>query len=128
MHDRTSSTHGAHEAAHEAAHGDLPTYLTGFALSLVLTALSFGAVMSGLVPHGMILPAITLLAVTQLVVQLIFFLHLGVSREQRNNTVILMLTAMLAVLIIALSLWVMHNANVNMMPTQMTPERALAKD
>jgi cytochrome o ubiquinol oxidase operon protein cyoD len=128
MHDRTSSTHGAHEATHEAAHGDLPTYVTGFALSLVLTALSFGAVMSGLVPHGMILPAISLLAVAQLVVQLIFFLHLGASREQRSNSVILTLTVLLVVVIVGGSLWVMHNANENMMPKQMTPAAAMAHE
>jgi cytochrome o ubiquinol oxidase operon protein cyoD len=124
MHDRTSSNHGAHEAAH----GDLPTYVTGFALSLVLTALSFGAVMSGVIPHGMILPAIVVLAVAQLIVQLVYFLHLGASGEQRSNTVILMLTVMLVVIVIGGSLWVVHNANENMMPHEMTPTAAAAHE
>jgi cytochrome o ubiquinol oxidase operon protein cyoD len=124
MLDRTSRAH----AAQAAAHGDLETYGVGFALSLGLTALSFGAVMGGFVPHATILPAITVLAVAQLLVQLVFFLHLGAAPEQRNNTVILILTVLLAATVVAGSLWVMHNANVNMMPTQITPERALAKD
>jgi len=128
MIDRTSSLHGAHAASHETAHGDLPTYLTGFALSLALTALSFGAVMSGWIPHGMILPAITVLALVQLIVQLVFFLHLGASREQRSNTVILTLTVLLVVVIVGGSLWVMHNANENMMPQQMTPAAAMAHE
>jgi cytochrome o ubiquinol oxidase subunit IV len=128
MLDQKSSSHGAHAASHEAGHGDLPTYFTGFALSLVLTALSFGAVMSGFVPHGMILPAISLLAVVQLLVQLFFFLHLGASREQRSNTVILTLTVMLVVIVVGGSLWVVHNANENMMPHQMTPAAAAAHE
>jgi cytochrome o ubiquinol oxidase subunit IV len=120
-----SSTHGAHGAA---AHGSLATYTIGFLLCLGLTGLSFGAVMSGMLPHGWILPAIVALAVVQLVVQLVLFLHLGAAPEQRNNSVIFLLTAMLIAIIVSGSLWVMHNANANMMPMQMTPEHAIAAE
>jgi cytochrome o ubiquinol oxidase subunit IV len=123
-----SGTYGSAHNSHKASHGSLKSYITGFGLSLVLTALSFGAVMSGLVPHDMILGAITILAIVQLLVQLMFFLHLGAAPEQRNNTVIFVLTILLIATIVAGSLWVMHNANVNMMPTQMTPDRAMSKD
>jgi cytochrome o ubiquinol oxidase subunit IV len=61
-------------------------------------------------------------------VQLVYFLHLGASREQRGNTVIFILTVMLITTIVGLSLWVMHNANDNMMPMQMTPEHAMSRD
>jgi cytochrome o ubiquinol oxidase operon protein cyoD len=61
-------------------------------------------------------------------VQLVFFLHLGGAPAQRNNTVIFVLTALLIATVVSGSLWVMHNANTNMMPTQMTPERAMSKD
>lgn len=115
-------------AAADGAHGSLTSYTIGFFLSLLLTAGSFGAVMSGIVPHTLILPAIVVLAVVQLLVQLILFLHLGSAPAQRNNSVIFVLTALLITIIVAGSLWVMHNANVNMMPMQMTMERALAKD
>lgn len=118
----------SHAAADDGAHGSLTSYTAGFFLSLVLTGLSFGAVMSGAVPHQMILPAIVVLAVVQLLVQLILFLHLGSAPDQRSNTVIFVLTGMLIAIVVAGSLWVMHNANVNMMPMQMTMERALAKD
>jgi cytochrome o ubiquinol oxidase subunit IV len=123
-----SGAHVSSHAAHGASHGTLKSYVVGFILSLGLTVLSFGAVMTGVLPREMILPAITLLAVVQVLVQLLFFLHLGTAPEQRNNTVIFLLTALLIVIVVALSLWVMHNANVNMMPTQMSIERARAKD
>jgi cytochrome o ubiquinol oxidase operon protein cyoD len=55
-------------------------------------------------------------------------MHLGTAPEQRSNTVIFVLTLLLIATIVAGSLWVIHNANVNMMPMQMTPERARAKD
>ncbi len=115
-------------AADDGAHGSLTSYTVGFLLSLALTGLSFGAVMSGAVPHHLILSAIVGLAVAQLLVQLILFLHLGSAPAQRNNSVIFVLTAMLITIIVAGSLWVMHNANANMMPMQMSVERAMAKD
>lgn len=115
-------------AADGGEHGSLTSYMVGFLLSLVLTGLSFGAVMSGAVPHHLVLPAIVGLAVAQLLVQLVLFLHLGSAPAQRNNSVIFVLTAMLITIIVAGSLWVMHNANLNMMPMQMSVDRAMAKD
>jgi cytochrome o ubiquinol oxidase operon protein cyoD len=117
-----------HDGAHDALHGSLKTYSIGFALSLGLTVLSFGAVMSGLVPHDMILATISILAVAQLLVQLLYFLHLGTAPEQRNHTVIFVLALLLIAAVVGGSLWVMHNANVNMMPTQMSVDRAMSKD
>ena len=72
--------------------------------------------------------ATRLYAVAQLVVQLRYFLHLGSSADQRSNTGIFICTALLIAIIVAGSLWVIHNANVNMMPTQISVERALARD
>ncbi len=124
--------HASHPATHGAArggaHGTVKTYAVGFLLSLVLTALSFGAVRGGALPRELMLPIITALAVIQLLVQLVYFLHLGTAPEQRNNTVIFVLTGLLIATVIGGSLWVIHNANVNMMSTQMSPERARAKD
>ncbi|MDB5524573.1 MAG: cytochrome bo3 quinol oxidase subunit 4 [Rhizobium sp.] len=113
---------------HDSGHSSVRSYVIGFVLSLVLTAMSFASVMSGMVPAAMILGTITFFAVIQLLVQLVFFLHLGTAPEQRNNTVIFVLTILLIATIVAGSLWVMHNANVNMMPTDMSIERARAKD
>ncbi|MDL2402470.1 cytochrome o ubiquinol oxidase subunit IV [Rhizobium mayense] len=121
-------SHPSSHAAPGPSHASLKSYVVGFALSLALTGLSFGAVMSGIVPRDSILPAITALAVVQLIVQLVFFLHLGTAPEQRGNTTIFLLTIMLIAIIVSGSLWVIHNANVNMMPTNMTIDRAMSHD
>ncbi|WP_051974901.1 cytochrome o ubiquinol oxidase subunit IV [Cupriavidus necator] len=114
--------------AASASHGSLKGYLSGFVLSLVLTFASFGAVMSGRLPPGKVLVGIVVLCVAQLIVQLVFFLHLGTSRDQRENTAILFCCGLLLAIIVAGSLWVMHNANENMMPTNMTVDRAKVRD
>jgi cytochrome o ubiquinol oxidase operon protein cyoD len=115
-------------SSHAAAHGSFGSYAIGFALSLALTLASFGAVMTGIVPHNMRLAAIVVLCVVQLVVQLVYFLHMGSAPDQRQNTAIFICTGLLIAIVVAGSLWVMHNANVNMMPTDISPERAIAHD
>ncbi|HWZ47902.1 MAG TPA: cytochrome o ubiquinol oxidase subunit IV [Herbaspirillum sp.] len=126
-HTPHASSHD-HGHAHAAAHGSVKSYVIGFGLSIILTLASFGVVMTGIVPHSMMLAAIVALCVAQLVVQLVYFLHIGAAREQRQNTAIFLCTALLIAIVVAGSLWVMHNANVNMMPTQISPERAMAHD
>jgi cytochrome o ubiquinol oxidase operon protein cyoD len=123
-----AGTHAVPHDAHHASHGTRKSYVRGFVLSLVLTLIAFAVVMAGSERHGLVLGVITILAVAQLVVQLVYFLHLGAAPEQRNNTVIFVLTALLIANVIGLSLWVMHNANVNMMPTQMTPQAAMTRE
>jgi cytochrome o ubiquinol oxidase subunit IV len=117
----------AHDSRESAAtHGNAIGYTTGFMLSLALTLTSFGAIMSGAVPHGMRLAAIVVLCVAQLLVQLVYFLHLGSHPDNRANTAIFACTGLLIVIIVAGSLWVMHNANVNMMPMHMSTQHAMS--
>ncbi|MHA6203889.1 cytochrome o ubiquinol oxidase subunit IV [Dyella soli] len=104
-----------HAAPHEAAHGSTRSYLIGFALSVLLTLASFGVVMSGLVPHDLMMPGIVLFGVAQLVVQLVCFLHLGASPSQRGNLAILLFTLLILAIVVVGSLWVLHNMNANML-------------
>lgn len=112
----------SHGASHGSSHGTLRSQLIGYVLSLVLTFASFGAVMGKLLPPRAGLALIVGLCVAQLLVQLVFFLHLGPRKGQRGNTAIFLCTAFLIAIVVAGSLWVMHNANLNMMPMQSMPK------
>ena len=101
-------------------HGSLASYTVGLVVCAVLTVASFGAVMSDVLPQAARLPAIVVLCVVQLLVQLVLFLHIGSAKSQRDNTGIFICTAALIAIVVAGSLWVMHNANVNMMPYMMS--------
>ncbi|RDI98295.1 cytochrome o ubiquinol oxidase subunit IV [Dyella solisilvae] len=122
-----SGAHHSHDAAHHGAahadHGSTKSYLIGFTLSVLLTLASFGVVMSGLVPHELMMPGIIVFGVAQLVVQLVCFLHMGTSPSQRGNLAIMLFTILILGIVVVGSLWVLHNMNVNMMhPTsQMMP-------
>ena len=109
------SQHG-HSVAHKHnAHGSLKTYVVGFALSLILTVLSFACVMSGAVPQHLVVPGIVVFCIAQLLVQLAFFLHMSAAPGQRDNLSIGVFTLLIIAIIVVGSLWVMHNMNLYMM-------------
>ena len=111
-HDTTAAAEHGHDGA---AHGTLKSYLVGFGLSIVLTLLSFGLVMAGVVPRSLALPGIVALCVAQLLVQLVFFLHMGASRSQRDNLSAFVFAVFVIAIIVGGSAWVLHNMNANMM-------------
>jgi cytochrome o ubiquinol oxidase operon protein cyoD len=55
------------------------------------------------------------MAVIQVVVHLIYFLHMNTSSEERWNLVALLFTAMIIGIVVVGSLWIMYNLNINMM-------------
>lgn len=118
----------AHQVPSSSTHGTVGSYAVGLGVSVVLTVASFAAVMTKAVPREFRLAAIVALCVAQLLAQLYWFLHLGARKEQRENTLIFVCTGFLIAIIVAGSLWVMHNANVNMMPMYITPEAARLHD
>ncbi|MGZ5198545.1 MAG: cytochrome o ubiquinol oxidase subunit IV [Telluria sp.] len=117
-----------HPSTPSSSHGSVGSYAVGLAISFVLTIASFGVVMGDIVPRHLRLAAIVVLCIVQLLAQLVWFLHLGTRKDQRENTVVFICTGFLIAIIVAGSLWVMHNANTNMMPTHLTPEAARLHD
>jgi cytochrome o ubiquinol oxidase subunit IV len=112
------SAHHSHTQAADhshANHGTLKSYIVGFALSIILTFMSFGCVMSGAVPHDLVVPGIMVLCVAQVLVQLVFFLHLSAKPGQSDNLQIGVFTVLIIAIIVVGSLWVMHNMNEYMM-------------
>lgn len=97
-------------------HGTLKSYLSGFVLSAVLTAVAFALVMAPSLPHATIVTAIFVLAVVQILVQLVYFLHLDRSLEQRWNVYAFAFTAVVVGILIGGSIWIMINVAHEMMP------------
>lgn len=110
------SEHDPHSLHDEAPHGTRRGYLTGFALSVVLTAVPFALVMAGLVTGSTAVLAILALALVQIVVHMVFFLHMNTKVEAGWSMLALMFTAVLVVITLAGSIWVMYHLNTNMMP------------
>jgi cytochrome o ubiquinol oxidase operon protein cyoD len=105
----------AHISAAPADHGSTKSYLTGFILSVVLTAIAFGLVLVHVVPTEIAIPSIAGLALVQVLIHLGYFLHMNTGAEGRWNLTSFAFAAMVAVILIGGTAWIMYNINVNMM-------------
>jgi cytochrome o ubiquinol oxidase subunit IV len=127
----TATHHDAHHAHHadhahggaEIPHASLRDYVIGFGLSVVLTAIPFWLVMSGALPSKAATGFVIMgFAVVQIVVHMIYFLHMNSKSDDGWTMVALVFTLILVVITLAGSLWVMHHMNVNMMPGHPPPD------
>jgi len=97
------------------AHG-VQGYLIGLALAAALTAASFYFCFSGLIYAPAIPAALVALAVAQMGVHLVFFLHLTTGPDNTNNALALAFGVLIVTLVIGGSLWIMGHLNHNMLP------------
>ncbi|OZI29146.1 cytochrome o ubiquinol oxidase subunit IV [Bordetella genomosp. 1] len=111
-----SSHDVAAEHGHAMSHGSLKSYIVGFVLSIILTLLAFYLVMDGSFSRPVALIGILVLCVAQLLVQLVFFMHMGTKPGgDRDNLSTFLFTVMIIGIIVGGSIWVLHNMNANMM-------------
>lgn len=117
VHDATTPNVGAHQDDHGAPHGSRKSYLIGFLLSVVLTAVPFALVMTGAIADPRVTAGIIMaFAAVQVVVHMIYFLHMNAKSESGWTLMALIFTVIIVVIAIAGSLWVMYHMNANMMP------------
>ena len=95
--------------------GSYRSYAAGFILSIVLTIISFGLVMSGVLPRFAVLFGICGAAIVQMIVHLHYFLHLDSSSENHWNMVALIFTILIIVIFVGGSIWIMYSLNYRMM-------------
>jgi cytochrome o ubiquinol oxidase subunit IV len=103
---------------HEIAEG-IQGYLIGLGLAVLLTAVSFFIAGTSLVWHPSIPIALVVLAIAQIGVHLVFFLHITTGPDNVNNVLALAFGVLIVFLIIVGSLWIMSNLNQNMGPMPM---------
>jgi cytochrome o ubiquinol oxidase operon protein cyoD len=96
--------------------GTLRGYVTGFVLAAILTAIPFWLVMSDVFDNKTATAlAIMALAAVQIVVHMIFFLHMNPRSEGGWTIMALGFTVIIVVITLSGSLWVMYHLNTNMM-------------
>ncbi|KSB88882.1 cytochrome o ubiquinol oxidase subunit IV [Caulobacter vibrioides] len=108
--------HDDHEHGEGGAHGTLKDYVIGFVLAVILTAIPFWLVMADVLPsHQMTAVAVMGLAAIQVIVHMIYFLHMNSRSEGGWTMLALVFTLIVVVITLAGSLWVMHNLDTHMM-------------
>ena len=112
-----ANSHHSHDAAsHEpASHGSFKSYMVGFVLSIILTAIPFGLVMFPTLSKAATVSIVLIFAVIQVLVHLVYFLHLDRSAAQRNNVIAFAFATLVILLLVGLSVWIMFSIHTFMM-------------
>ena len=116
VHDNHDA-HDDHGGGADAYHATLKGYVTGFLLSVLLTAIPFGLVLAKVLPSSKVTALVILgFAAVQMVVHMVYFLHMDGKAEGGWSLLALIFTVTLVAIMLTGSVWVMHNMNTNMMP------------
>ncbi|MEJ8572544.1 cytochrome o ubiquinol oxidase subunit IV [Microbaculum marinum] len=91
------------------------SYLVGYGIAIVLTAIPFGVVALGLLDRRPALILIAVLAIVQVLVHLRYFLHIDFRRTPRENILVLGFAAVLICIMIGGTLWIMLDLHHRMM-------------
>lgn len=91
--------------------------MTGFVLAVILTVIPFGIVMGGgFDSRALTIAVVVLCAVAQVLVHMIYFLHMNSNAEEGWTLLSTVFTIVIVMIMLAGSLWVMFHLNTNMMP------------
>ncbi|WP_419913507.1 cytochrome o ubiquinol oxidase subunit IV [Hoeflea sp.] len=91
------------------------SYITGFILALVLTAIPFALVWSGALPAAATFIAIAFAAIIQVLVHMYYFLHLNWRTTPKENMLALLFAAVLICILVGGTLWIMFDLHYRMM-------------
>ena len=123
------SMHGFHLHADDTAPGDeqadgreaaegLRGYLVGLGLATLITIVAFFISQTSLVWQPSIPIALFVLAIAQMGVHLVFFLHITTGPDNTNNVLALAFGVLIVFLLIVGTTWIMYHMNHNMMPME----------
>jgi len=114
--DSVDSAPGDELEAGSSFRKGLRGYLIGLALAAGLTAASFWAVSTHLIYGPGIPVAVLVLAIAQMGIHLVFFLHITTDPDNANNALALAFGVLIVSLVVFGSLWIMNHLNQNMVP------------
>ncbi len=112
------SVANADTAQTESSQGSMTTYTVGFALSIAFSLLAYFLAVHHLLGRRLLIASVSLLAVVQFIVQLVFFLHLGRETKPRWKLVTFCFMIGVVLIIVFGSIWIMTNLNYHMTQSQ----------
>jgi cytochrome o ubiquinol oxidase operon protein cyoD len=93
----------------------LSAYINGFIGSLVLTIVSYLSVANHILSRNALIATIITLALVQFIIQLIFFLHVGVEKRPRWKFLVFSFMVLVVSMLVLGSLWIMNNLDYHTM-------------
>jgi cytochrome o ubiquinol oxidase subunit IV len=113
--DRAPGDSSISAEVEEGTPSGIVIYTIGLALAVILTAASFWVANTSLLWAPGIPLGLAVLAIAQMGVHLVFFLHITTGPDNTNNVLALAFGVLIVTLVVAGSLWIMTNLNDNMM-------------
>ena len=103
---------------HRTTRSRVMTYIVGYILSVFLTLAAYLLVKQGIASQNILIGLIVGLAMVQVLVQLLFFLHLGSETKPRWRLFVFLFMLVVISILVFGSLWIMSNLNYRMTPQQ----------
>ncbi len=122
--DRGRSIDSTPGVGRDAPQGSFLTYTVGLGFALLLTAGSFIVAGTNLLWGPGVPMGLAVLAIAQMGVHLVFFLHMSSGPDNTNNVLALAFGVLIVFLVVTGSLWIMAHLNANMMPARTMMEMA----
>lgn len=107
-------------ASLQGEHGTVKSYVIGFVLSLIFTIIPYLLVVNQIISGSQLLAIILGIAVVQMIIQIVFFLHLGRGPKPLYNVVFFVSTVGIILIVVGGSMWIMRHLNYNMSPMDMS--------
>ena len=103
-------------APHSNILSETVAYVIGLALALILTGVSFWVASTGALWGPGVAVGLVVLAIAQMGVHLVFFLHITSGPDNTNNVLALAFGVLMVFLVMIGTIWIMSHMNANMMP------------
>ena len=103
-------------AEHASGHGSFYSYVSGYILSIALTLFAYLLVKPHTVARRELIFVVASTAIMQLIVQLVFFMHLSQESRPRWRLWVFLFMVIVVAIIVFGSIWIMHNLNYHMTP------------
>src|SRR6266850_5295903 len=122
------------DVRYDRAPGDIPSeemqawapsraliYTIGLLLALILTATSFWVANTSLLWPGGVGLGLAVLAIAQMGIHLVFFLHITTGPDSTNNVLALAFGLLIVFVVVAGTMWIMADMNASMMMPTSAP-------
>jgi cytochrome o ubiquinol oxidase subunit IV len=114
--DSTPEVPTAPGARANLSRGSWHGYVVGYVVAWLLTGAAFALAASHILNSYSAIAAVTVLAIAQMLVHLIFFLHINTAPRHATNILAFAMTFVIIGIIVIGSIWIMSHLNANMMP------------
>ena len=102
-------------APHDSMISETVSYVVGLVLALGLTAISFWVASTSSLWGPGVATGLVVLAIAQMGIHLVFFLHITSGPDNTNNVLALAFGVLIVFLVMVGTIWIMSHMNANMM-------------